>query len=404
MGVPAGEDGEHEMNDTMLHELGFSPRWQALMAPHAEAGLAPARVVRVDRGGALVATAAGVVPAKSAVRLLKAAAGPGDLPAVGDWVALRLAPAPSPALASFPAPAPVVGSTRDRGHDAAAGPTAELAVPLIEAVLPRASALTRGAAGRTSDAQVLAANVDVVFVVHPLDGAPNLRRLERELSLAWESGARPAVVLTKADLSADADGARTAVESVAIGVDVLVVNALAGEGLPPLLALVAGRLTAVLIGPSGAGKSTLVNALLGEERQATREVRVSDGRGRHTTVARELIPLPGGGLLIDTPGLRGLALTGTEDGIAAAFPDVEALAVACRFRDCSHQAEPDCAVRAAVAAGELPADRLASYHKLRREARLAAAKTDARLRAEDNRQRKIMGRVIKDYHKKQGRD
>ena len=211
-------------------------------------------------------------------------------------------------------------------------------------------------------------------------------------------------MLTKADLCADADGARTAVESVAIGVDVLLVSALAGEGLPPLLALVAGGLTAVLIGPSGAGKSTLVNALLGERRQATREVRVSDGRGRHTTVARELIPLPGGGLLIDTPGLRGLALTGAEDGIAAAFPDVEALAVSCRFRDCSHQEEPDCAVRAAVAAGELPGDRLASYHKLRREARLAAAKTDARLRAEDNRQRKIMGRVIKEFHKKRGRD
>ena len=378
--------------DAGLQELGFSPRWQALMAPHAEAGLAPARVVRVDRGGSIVATAAGVVPAKSAVRLLKSAAGPGDLPAVGDWVALRLAPVPG------------TGAARDGAPGSAAAPAADPGVSLIEAVLARASALTRGAAGRTSDAQTLAANVDVVFVVHPLDGAPNLRRLERELSLAWESGAKPAVVLTKADLCADADGARTAVESVAIGVDVLLVNALAGEGLPPLLALVAGGLTAVLIGPSGAGKSTLVNALLGERRQATREVRVSDGRGRHTTVARELIPLPGGGLLIDTPGLRGLALTGAEDGIAAAFPDVEALAVSCRFRDCSHQEEPDCAVRAAVAAGELPGDRLASYHKLRREARLAAAKTDARLRAEDNRQRKIMGRVIKEFHKKRGRD
>ena len=172
--------------------------------------------------------------------------------------------------------------------------------------------------------QVLAANIDIVFVVHPIAEPPNLRRIERELSLAWDSGAVPVVVLTKADLSDDPDAARAAVEAVALGADVLVTNALAGDGVElAASSYIAGHRTAVLIGPSGAGKSTLVNALLGEERQATREVRVSDGRGRHTTVARELIQMPGGGVLIDTPGLRALGLTGVGGGHRLGLPGVE---------------------------------------------------------------------------------
>ena len=350
-----------------LLELGFSPRWQALFAPHADAGRLPARVVRTDRGSSLVATAGGIARARRAAGLRRA----GVLPAVGDWVALH-------------APA---------GLD----------TPLIEAVLERAGAIARGAAGRTSALQVLAANVDVVFVTAPIAGPPNLRRIERELSLAWDSGAIPVVVLTKADLCDEPDAARAAVEAVAPGAEVLVTRALEGGGVAALRERLSGRRTAVLIGPSGAGKSTLVNALLGEERQATRAVRVSDGRGRHVTVARELIALPGGGVLIDTPGLREMGLTGTEEGIDATFPEIEQAARGCRFRDCAHEDEPGCAVRAAVAAGDLAEERLASWHKLVRESRAAARRGDARLRAEEERRWKIISKAAKEFGKRTGK-
>lgn len=354
-----------------LEALGYSPRWQALLEPHLSAGLVPARVLRSDRGSALAATAAGVVRAEPSARLLKSSEGPGDLPVTGDWVAL-LAPD-------------------------------DLDVPRIEAVMPRSSAISRGDPGRSSERQVLAANADVVFVVHPIADEPNLRRIERELSLAWDSGAVPVVVLTKADLSSDVEAARASVESVSFGVDVLVTNALAGDGVEPLLGYVAGHRTAALIGPSGAGKSTLINSLLGETRQATREVRVSDGRGRHTTVARELVQMPAGGLLIDTPGLRALGLTGSAEGILSAFPEIEEAAASCRFRDCTHTGEPDCAVTAAVESGAIPSERLESYHKLVREAEVVAARTDARLRAQEERKRKDISKAAKDYFKHLGR-
>jgi ribosome biogenesis GTPase / thiamine phosphate phosphatase len=355
----------------VLQELGYSPRWQALFETYLTAGLTAARVIRSDRGSALIATAAGITRAKPSTRLLKAAGGSADLPAVGDWVAV-LAPE-------------------------------DIEVPLIEAVLERASVITRGDPGKTSDVQVLAANIDIVFIVHPIADPPNLRRIERELALAWDSGAAPVIVLTKADVSADPEAARTAVESVAFGADVLVVNALAGEGVHALLTRVSDQRTAVLIGPSGAGKSTLINALLGEQRQVTREVRVSDGRGRHTTVARELVQMPGGGMLIDTPGLRELGLTGSEEGLSSAFPDVERFARSCRFRDCTHHDEPGCAVRTAVESDNLPPERLASYHKLESEAQVAAMKTDVRLRAEEKRKWKIIHKAAKDFYKRTGR-
>jgi ribosome biogenesis GTPase / thiamine phosphate phosphatase len=354
-----------------LLTLGYSPRWQALFEPLVGQGLTPARVIRSDRGSALIATPAGIVRAQLSARLLKVARGSADMPAVGDWVAVLA------------------------GDD--------LDAPLIEAVLERASAITRGDPGRASDIQVLAANIDTVFVVHPIADPPNLRRIERELSLAWDSGAVPVVVLTKEDLSADPEAARWRVESVALGVDVLVTNALSGEGVELLLAYITGHRTAVLVGPSGAGKSTLINALLGEQRQATREVRVGDGRGRHTTVARELIQMPLGGVLIDTPGLRALGLTGSQEGIASVFPDIERASRSCRFRDCTHSHEPDCAVRAAVESGTLAPERLASYHKLLCEAQVVAAKTDARLRAGEDRTSKIISRAAKDCDKRTGR-
>ncbi len=361
------------MPDTSaLRVLGYSPRWEALFAPHADKGLTPARVIRGDRGSLLIAAPDCVLHAKPSIRLTKSAGSATDLPAVGDWVAVQFAD--------------------------------HLEVPLVEAVLERASAITRGDSGKTSDVQVLVANIDTVFVVHPIAEPPNLRRIERELSAAWDSGAVPVVVLTKADLSADPDEARAAVESVALGADVLVVNALAGDGTQRILEYITDHRTAVLVGPSGAGKSTLINSLLGEQRQATRAVRVSDGRGMHTTVSRELIQMPGGGVLIDTPGLRAFGLTGSEEGITSAFSEIDELSRGCRFRDCTHNEEPGCAVRLAVDSGTLPAERLASYHKLMSEAQVFAAKTDARLRAERERKRKAISKAVKNYHKLMGRD
>jgi ribosome biogenesis GTPase len=354
-----------------LGSLGLSPRWEALFQPHSARGLILARVVRSDRGSALVATASGVARARTATRLLREARGPADLPIVGDWVALF---APE-----------------------------DLDVPLIEVVLERASAMTRGEPGKTSEVQVLAANIDTVFVVHPIAEPPNLRRIQRELALGWESGGVPVVVLTKVDLSADPDAARAEVACGALGVDVVAVNALSGEGVDRLFTYLSDYRTGVLVGPSGAGKSTLINALLGEQRQATREVRVSDGRGRHTTVTRELVELPLGGVLIDTPGLRALGPTGSEAGIVATFPDIDNISAACRFGDCTHRDEPGCAVSAAVQCGELAPERLTNYHKLIREAEVAAAKTDARLRAQEQRKGKMISKAVKDYHKRTGR-
>ncbi len=354
----------------ILEALGYSPRRQALFEPFAAQGLMPARVVRCDRGSVLLATPDGIVRGQPSAHLAKAACGPADLPATGDWVAVTASD--------------------------------DLDVAQIEAVLERTSAITRGDPGKAADVQVLAANVDTVFVVHPLAEPPNLRRIERELSLAWDSGAVPVVVLTKADVCSDPEAARQEVEAIAPGVDVLVTSAVAGRTADLLLTYITGHRTAALVGPSGAGKSTLINWLLGEQRQATHEVRVSDGRGRHTTVARELIQMPHGGVLIDTPGLRSLGLTGSAEGIASVFADIELLAGSCRFRDCTHDHEPGCAVRAAAESGSLPPERLASYLKLRAEAHEAAARADGRLRAERERKAKTISKAAKGYHKLTG--
>jgi ribosome biogenesis GTPase len=361
-----------ERTEGNLEALGYSDRWRALFDAQAGEDRVPARVLRVDRGRVIAGIADGAVRAESSALLRRDARGPEDFPAVGDWVVLD--PAES--------------------HE----------VALVETVLPRSSAITRGDPGASSEVQVLAANVDTVFVVHPLGEEPNVRRIERELAVAWDSGAVPVVVLTKADLAEDAAGSREQVETSALGVDVVVASPVTGEGMDALASYAGQGRTVALIGPSGAGKSTLVNALLGEDRQATGEVRASDGRGRHVTVARELVPLPSGGVLLDTPGLRAVAVVDAGEGIDAAFPDIDGLARECRFRDCTHTGEPGCAVIAAIEDGSLEQARLDSFHKLRRESEVAAMKTDARLRNEEVRKWKITIKSVKDHDKRKRRD
>ncbi len=324
--------------DAALARFGWDERVASALV-HAPSGTLPGRVSRVDRGLATVESPHGP---------LRATASGGV--AVGDWVTVT-----------------------------------DSDPPAIAAVLPRRTAIVRQATGREAVSQVLAANVDAVFIVVALQPAPNLRRLERALALAWSSGATPVVVLTKADRSPDLDEAVAGVETVAIGVDLVVTSAVTGLGIDALRRWTEPGSTVALIGASGAGKSTLVNALAGEELMAVAAIRDVDGKGRHTTTHRELVPLPSGGLLLDTPGLRGLALWADPDGIDAAFADIEELAASCRFADCAHAGEPGCAVAEAVATGRLPAERLASWHKLQRELLFLESRRDQRLAAERKR-------------------
>ena len=253
----------------------------------------------------------------------------------------------------------------------------------------RATALVRDTAGTTSRVQALAANIDVVLVVEHLDPDPQLGRIERLLTLAWRSGATPVVVLTKADLVPDPDGMAAEVAAVALAVDVHTVSVPTGHGLDALRALLVPGTTLVAVGPSGAGKSTLVNALAGDDVMETGERR-ADGRGRHTTTHRELVPLAGGAMLIDTPGIRGVGVVADADALDTTFADVAALAAACRFADCHHAGEPGCAIQAALDSGELPERRFDSWRRLAKEAAYQARRSDVRLRAEErNRWKKI---------------
>ncbi|WP_107427728.1 ribosome small subunit-dependent GTPase A, partial [Streptomyces glaucescens] len=254
----------------------------------------------------------------------------------------------------------------------------------VRAYLPRRTAFVRSTSSKRSDGQILAANVDHAVVAVSLAVELDLGRIERFLALAWESGAQPLVVLTKADLVPDPVTLAHLVQDVetsAPGVTVLSVSAQDGEGLDVLIALL-GSGTSVLLGQSGAGKSTLANALKGEDVMTVQAARDVDGKGRHTTTTRNLLALPGGGVLIDTPGLRGVGLYDAETGVGQVFAEIEELAGRCRFHDCAHESEPGCAVTAAVDSGELPARRLDSYRKLKRENQWIVAKTDARVRAE----------------------
>ncbi|MEW2512258.1 ribosome small subunit-dependent GTPase A [Streptomyces sp. NPDC046870] len=330
-----------------LAPYGWDESWAEAFAPFEADGLLPGRVVRVDRGQCDVVTADGTVRADTEFVVPR---DPMKVVCTGDWVAVD--PAGDPRY--------------------------------VRAYLPRRTAFVRSTSSKRSEGQILAANVDHAVVAVSLAVELDLGRVERFLALAWESGAQPVVVLTKADLVPDPVTLAHLVQDVetsAPGVPVLTVSALHGDGLDVLVALV-GSGTSVLLGQSGAGKSTLANALVGAEVMDVRAARDVDGKGRHTTTTRNLLPLPSGGVLIDTPGLRGVGLFDAGAGVGQVFTEIEELAEGCRFHDCAHESEPGCAVRSAVEDGRLPQRRLESYRKLLRENQWIVAKTDARVRAE----------------------
>ncbi|HVL66983.1 MAG TPA: ribosome small subunit-dependent GTPase A [Vicinamibacterales bacterium] len=344
-----------------LVQYGWNDQFAAAFAAHAAAGRVPGRVVLEHTHIYRVATAEGEVLARVAGRLRHRAAGRADFPAVGDWVALEPVP----------------------GGDAR-----------IHAVLPRFSRFSRRAAGDVTEEQVVAANIDVVFLVGGLDGDFNPRRIERYLVVAWESGARPVVLLNKADLVPDAGRLVDEVRPLAPGVDVHAVSARMPETLDVVRSYLGVGRTAALLGSSGVGKSTIVNRLVGFDLLRTRDVRITDSRGRHTSTARQMVLLDSGGVLIDTPGMRELQLWESGEALGDAFADVEQIAAGCRFRDCRHRQEPGCAVRAAVASGELPAFRLESYLKLAAEREHQARQLEARALLEQKRSEKTMTKAL----------
>ena len=340
----------------MIEQYGWSDLLAAAFAPHARAGHTPGRVVLQQRDGYLVVTNEGELRAKAAGRLLHEARELGH-PAVGDWVALSQNPQERTAT--------------------------------IHAILPRSTAFVRRAAHSTRGLQIIAANIDVAFIVTSMNADLNARRIQRYLAAAWQSGARPVVVLTKSDLSDDPQAQTAEIAALETGCPVLAVSVREGVGLDVLLAQVGPGETCVLIGSSGVGKSTLVNAFLSEDRMATQAIREADDQGRHTTSHRELILLPGGGMIVDTPGIREVGLIDAEEGVSAVFDDIERLPQDCKFSDCGHDNEPGCAVRAALESGALDPDRWAHFQKLKLE--LAAADEKADRAAKDVERRRLAG-------------
>ena len=336
----------------LIEQYGWSEVWATAFAPHAHAGHTPGRVILQHRNGYLVVTDAGELQAKASGRLRHEAQETGP-PAVGDWVALS----PNP-------------------QDGAA---------TIHAVLPRHTAFVRRAADSARRTQILAANIDVAFVVTSMNADLNLRRIQRFLAAALDSGARPVLVLTKSDLSADPQAEAAQVAALETQTLVLTVSAREGVGLEALRLQVKPGETCVLIGSSGVGKSTLVNAFLNEDRMATQAIRASDDQGRHTTSHRQLIPLPGGGLIIDTPGIREVGLIDAEEGVEAVFDDIERLMQECRFTNCGHVSEPGCAVQAALADGALEGSRWAHFQKLKSELAAAGDKAERIAKAAERR-------------------
>jgi ribosome biogenesis GTPase len=351
----------------MLSAWGWDDSWAAtLAAAKRDQEELPGRVSGQARDRWTVQLEAG----PAAARIIGSFVGP--YPVTGDWITVRAGPAPSDPVS-------------------------------IVSVLPRRSAMSRGRAGDGAAEQVLASNIDVIWIVHGLDTAPNLRSLERYLAAAWDSGAVPEIVLTKADLASEPAQAVKDVESVALGVPIHVVSVEIPANVHQLRGHLRPGRTVALLGPSGVGKSTLINALADATLAATGDVRAYDGKGRHTTTTRELFQLPGGVLLMDTPGLREFRVWALDQGLDQAFPDIAELAARCRFRDCRHESEPGCAVLAAADQGRIAADRLASYRKLRAEADYLERKSDPQAHAAAVAKHKTALKTMK-FHQKYRRE
>ncbi len=353
--------------NNILEELGWDNHFAGEYALLEIPGVVPGRVVTIEKDAWQVLTEKGELAAQLSGRLRYHAGGAEEYPAIGDWVIIRPLPGESKAV--------------------------------IQSILPRKTKFSRQVSGgreridggKTWE-QVVAANVDVVFLVSGLDGGRslNVRRIERYLAIAAASGAAPVIVLNKADLCPDVDVRIREVEKVISGAPVHAVSAVTGTGMDTLKQYLGKGRTAALLGSSGVGKSAIINALLGEERLATGEVRESDREGRHTTTRRELVLLPGGGAVIDTPGMREIQVWGDAQSLDEAFRDITEIALDCRFSDCRHDAEPGCAVRAALRSGELDAKHFKSYQQLQRELRHLAARQEGKAALEEkNRWKKI---------------
>ncbi len=348
---------------TSLDALGWDPFFEQQIEDPERGQLEPARVVWQGREHWRLSTGTRDWDGRLAGRLRHRTGSAADLPAVGDWVM--------------------------------AAPDAEQGSATIRRCLTRRSAFSRAAAGRTSEEQVVAANVDTALLVSSCSLDFNPRRLERYLTLTWESGARPVVVLNKADSCSDRDLVAAAASGVAQGVPIIVASALQGDGMNVLRDIIRTGGTTALLGSSGVGKSTIVNALLGSDRQGVLPVRAHDERGRHSTTARWLFCVPGGGIVIDTPGMRELQLWDAEAGLELAFADLRAAATSCRFRDCTHDGEPGCGVAMAVESGGLSLERLESYRRLMREDEFQRSRSDESLQQERKRRGKIGAKQIR---------
>ncbi len=355
-----------------LAELGWNDFFAKGMAASPAKNLEPARVALVFRGGYEVWAESGEYLAQVSGRFRHFARSKADNPVTGDFALIESVPSESKAL--------------------------------IHAILPRRTTLSRTGAGRSTEEQILATNVDFVFIAASLAGPFRARTLERYLSVARDSGAQPILLLTKTDLCENVAEALAAANEVATDAPVIPVSSISRIGLAEVRRLFTRGCTAVILGPSGVGKSTLINALCGDELLPTAPVRDDDQKGRHTTTERELIVLPKGGLIIDTPGLRELQLWEGAEGIADAFADISELATSCRFTNCQHNAEPGCAVRDAVRTGALPEDRLLGFQKLKRESLHFESRHDYRIKADERRRSKQLTKELRTRLREKGRD